>query len=565
MARRIATIRGIAMRPGVSKNRRLYTTENITRAFERATARLAEDGSRPLTMYTHHDGARDATRLVGRITKLVKERDGTLRFLGDIADTKHGREIHALVDTEDGEPAFLDGVSIRGRWVGPVRMVRLSDGSTAETADDLEIDGIDFTSKPGVDDARIEGVTAVAGADPAEAWTGEGLIFESADHVLVEATKTPYGDVDYADPGYLPDKKKRYPVNSERRARAAWSYINQADNARKYTAKQLKRVKGRIKKALRQFGVTVTAETAAPLVPLAEDATYGAVAECYGDSGAGFSLTARNGPITVNISAYNGIEPAELAVIAKAAMCAACDALAAMDPDMDADIDVPGAPDADTDSSMEAAAPGRPDDDQMESAPTAGQFITPEQAAALQAANLPLGTVVTPAVLAEALAQTAPAAPAAATPTPQEVPAVSEQPTTPAVAEAATTTPPAAPVIQLTAEQFQQLLAGRAAPVAETAPAAPAPAAPAAPVAETEEQRIARLVEARLATEREQLLETVRNEVRQAGPARKGLSRPRPGAVTETADPESPEAQRAAYNEALVNWVSNGRYSNYED
>jgi hypothetical protein len=519
MARRIATIRGVALRPGVSKNRRLYTKENISRAFERASARLAEDDSRPLTMYTHHDGATDATRLVGRITKLVQEKDGTVRFHGDIADTKHGRDIHALVDTEDGEPAFLDGVSIRGRWVGPVRMVRLSDGTTAETADDLEIDGVDFTSKPGVDGARIESTSAVAGGGAAETWTGEGLIFESADRVLVEATKTPYGDVPYADPGYLPDKKKRYPVDTERRARAAWSYINQADNARQYTANQLKRVKGRIKSALRKFGVKVT-ETVAPLVPLAEDAAYEAVAECMGDLGAGFSISARNGPISVNICAYDGIEPAELEVIAKAAMAAACDALKAMDPDMDADIDVPGAPDADTDSSMEAAKPVRPDDDQMEAAPAA----------------------------APALAETAPAAPAAATPTPQEVPAVSEQPTTPAVAEAATTPTPVAPMIALTPDQFQQLLAGR----------------PAVPVVETEEQRIARLVAEGVAAQREQLIEELRNEVRHAGPGRKGLSRPRPGAVTEAAA-DDPEAQRAASNEALLQWVSNGRYSNYAD
>lgn len=530
MARRIATVRGVAIRPGVSKNGRLYTAENIAKAVARANARMADPTGRPLTMYTHHAGATDASRLVGRLTGLVLEKDGSARFTGDIADTHHGRTIAALTDTDDGDP-FLEGVSIRGRWIGQERPVRMQDGTVAQTADDLEIDGLDFTSRPGVDGARIEASTA--DPDAAEAFTEPGLIFESADLVLVEATKTPYGDVDYADPGYLPDKKKRYPLNNVRRARAAWSYINQAKNARQYTANQLKRVKGRIKKALRQFGVTVTAETA-PLVPLAEDATYGAVEECYGDTGAGFSLTARNGPITVNISAYDGIEPAELAVIAKAAMSAACDALAAMDPDMDADIDIPGAPDADTDGSMEAAV--RPDDDQMETAPPAPALTT----------------------------ETAPTAPVGETTTPQEVPAVSE-PQTPAVAEQAPA-PTAAPMIALTQEQFQMLL-GRQAPVAETAPAAPAPAvpaAPAAPVTETQEQRIARLVREGVAAERGQLVESLREEMRQTGPARRGLSRQTPGTVTEAAAAGDPNAQRQAFNDALLAWASNGRYSNYE-
>lgn len=528
MARRIATVRGVAIRPGVSKNGRLYTVENIARAVARANGRMADPTGRPLTMYTHHAGATDASRLVGRLTGLVAEKDGSARFVGDIADTHHGRDIAALTSTDEDEPPFLEGVSIRGRWIGQPRQVVMSDGTTAETADDLEIDGLDFTSRPGVDGARIEASTA--GPDTAEAFTEAGLIFESADLVLVEATKTPYGDVDYADPGYLADRKKRYPLNNQRRAKAAWSYINQADNARQYTAAQLKRVKGRIKKALRQFGVTVTAETA-PLVPLAEDATYEAVAECYGDAGAGFSISARNGPISVNISAYDGIEPAELDVIAKAAMGAACAALRAMDPDMDADIDVPGAPDADTDSSMEASA--RPDDDQMETAPPAPALTT----------------------------ETAPAEPVGETTTPQEVPAVSE-PQTPAVAEQAPATTPAAPVVQLTMEQFQQLL-GRQAPVAETAPA---PAAPAAPVVETEDQRIARIVETRLATERAQLEESLRQEVRQTGPVRRGLKSGggTPDSVTEAAAAGDVTAQRQTFNDQLLSWVSNGRYSNYE-
>jgi HK97 family phage prohead protease len=71
-------------------------------------------------------------------------------------------------------------------------------------------------------------------------------------------SKKPYGDVTYADPGYQADKQKRYPIDTKDHAKAAWSYINQADNASKYSAEDLARVKSRIKAALQKFGVEVS-------------------------------------------------------------------------------------------------------------------------------------------------------------------------------------------------------------------------------------------------------------------------------------------------------------------
>jgi hypothetical protein len=109
-----------------------------------------------------------------------------------------------------------------------------------------------------------------------------------------------------------------------------------------------------------------------------------------------------------------------------------------------------------------------------------------------------------------------------------------------------------APMIALTQEQFAQLL-GRTAP-APAQESAPAPA----PVVETEEQRIARLVAEQLQTERAALVESLRAEVRQSGPARKGLRTEQPGG---TAVSESEEDIRRNTNAALLSWVSNGRYS----
>jgi hypothetical protein len=70
-------------------------------------------------------------------------------------------------------------------------------------------------------------------------------------------TKAPYGDVEYADPGYQQDKKKRYPLDTVKRVKAAWSYINDADNAALYGKKQLQLVRSRIKAAAKKLGVAI--------------------------------------------------------------------------------------------------------------------------------------------------------------------------------------------------------------------------------------------------------------------------------------------------------------------
>jgi len=56
----------------------------------------------------------------------------------------------------------------------------------------------------------------------------------------------PYGDIEYADPGYQPDGKQRYPVDNDAHIRAAWAYIHESANAAHYTEAQLSHIKSRI-------------------------------------------------------------------------------------------------------------------------------------------------------------------------------------------------------------------------------------------------------------------------------------------------------------------------------
>ena len=69
------------------------------------------------------------------------------------------------------------------------------------------------------------------------------------------ADNKPYGDVKYADP-----KNGKYPIDTEEHARAAWSYINQQDNADKYPLNgvTLSEVKGRIRAACKKFGIQIS-------------------------------------------------------------------------------------------------------------------------------------------------------------------------------------------------------------------------------------------------------------------------------------------------------------------
>ncbi|MFD9632832.1 DUF6582 domain-containing protein [Streptomyces violascens] len=598
MARAIATIEGTALVPGVSKNGRHYSKEAIAKAVARLSERLA-DGSNPAVMLTSHSADDDSRRIVGRLDSVSLTDDGSARFTAQIADTDEGRKIAALVDTRHG-PAFLKGVSIRGAWIGKVRREIGPDGKPYEEAPDLEIDGLDFTRKPGVPGAQIDNFIPASVSSPAEtALNGRALIYESVQEALVTAItedarvpapdtteadasakdKAPYGDdANYADPGYQKDKKKRYPLNTKQRAKSAWSYINQADNARLYTSAQLKRIKQRIVKALKGYGVQVSTQERWLIEPAAQ--VTEALAECWDmDPAEGnLYLSLTNGPTTVTVSSRI-LDAHDLDLVGRAAMAGACDALMGLDPDMDADIDVPGAEPEDTDHDMDAEpeddAPGSAcacgcgcavphpmavadgcpcgcgcsvckatEGDATESVQiaVAGQPLRPEHLAALKETGvldrLQPGEVLTAAMANEALAlhrqateeSAAPETPAPETaadnPTQETEPAMAES-TTPAAETPGTTEDNGLDALSAKFDKLTDAITGLVTSLApkpataESAPAEPVTEAAPEPVQETQEQRIDRLVAERVAAATTQMVqETVE---RYGPPSRKGL------------------------------------------
>lgn len=541
----IATVTGTAIRPGISKNNRLYTSEAIGRMVARAQQRIA-DGGMPLTTLTHHDAGDDSTRIVGRLTSLTHEADGSARYTAVLADTTHARDIHGLIS---GTDPVLKGVSIRGAWLGRVRREQ-HDGRMVETGDDLELDGLDYTRKPGVDGAGIESVAPVV-SRPRESDGAERVpiteaapeatvtISEAATPAMSKRTSGLSGEGGpYADPGYLADKKQRYQIDTKAHAKAAWGYISQADNARQYTSAQLKRVKQRIVKALRGFGVTVaTAEgwLIDPAVQVSE-----ALAECWDLAqapGGDLYVSLTNGPTTVTVTS-GLLDPHDLDAVGRAAMAGACDALAALDPDMDADIDVPGADSEDTDHDTDD------EDDDMADAPGSAcgcgcGCAVPNPMAV--GGGCPCACGCNTCKSMDAAGESAPQTPApepAAETTPQEKePAMAESTPSPAAE-----TPGTGSGIDALSAKFDKLtdaIAGMVTALApkpaEAAPAAAAPAVESAPtpvpVTETQEQMIARMVaEGVRAALPAAIQETVE---RQGPPSRKGLVQP----VTEHSAP----------------------------
>lgn len=80
----------------------------------------------------------------------------------------------------------------------------------------------------------------------------QGSKIDKRDDVNPDEGKDKYGDVEFAD-----TTNNKYPIDTPERVRAAWSYINQKDNAAKYDADEVRTIKSRIKKAADKHGVEI--------------------------------------------------------------------------------------------------------------------------------------------------------------------------------------------------------------------------------------------------------------------------------------------------------------------
>lgn len=418
---KLATVTGTFLKPGVSKNRRLYTRENIAAAVTTMDARLRRPDGYPITSFTSHGaaGADDTTQIVGRLTGVAFDsKTGNATYEAEIADTAVGRDLVAQITPDDQGRQYLKGVSIRGYWNGPVES-KLVDGVQVQTADDLEIEGIDFTARPGVEGASVEKVLLEA---TEEAAGGRKIIVEHVDDAgslipaPVEAAPTPVtpDGTDYADPGWQKDKKPRYPLNSKARALSAWGYINKQVNADKYTGTQLKKIKSKIQAALKKFKVKAAAEgfdlAGETLAALIEEASA--------------SMSIDHGQGSVHVSGYTGYDgnPVDMPTMASKVAQAALAAHHALDPNADGVVDDMDDGDADDQPCAEC---GEDVPEESNFCPNCGAKANTEESNQAGAAGLTESEHAVP----EANSTTTPAAPAATTPTTEAVPAGTDAPT----------------------------------------------------------------------------------------------------------------------------------------
>jgi hypothetical protein len=378
MAGRVATISGTMLTPGVSRNRRLYTPEVIASAAKRMQERIADPKGLPIVMRSHHEAGDDSVRIVGALRSVTIGEDGSASYTADLFDTTHGRDIATLVTPGKDQPPALRSVSIHGYWLGPVKTVTY-EGESVSTASDLEVDAVDFTASPGVLGATVDNATWVRPGDTAESTGGRTPISESMEATVEAVTEV-------APTEELSAKAKQA-------ALAKGQAMKNANGDPSYTIKS----KADLRRAIKAVGrggadhdkirahiiKRAGALGLSALIPdnwnkdgsMKETTTrYSDIREYYDGPGgaAGFCIDAYNGPTSLTIRNCS-IDPADLRVVAAAAMDAAINALQAVDPDMDGDVDVPGAPLEDTDDDMdgtgETTAPA-------ESAPPAPEALT---------------------------------------------------------------------------------------------------------------------------------------------------------------------------------------------
>jgi phage head maturation protease len=201
----------------------------------------------------------------------VVRREALQAALGDYMKFGNIREMHQLSAVGKAQNAEIDekGLYLGAKVVDPLAWEKVVEGVYSgfsiggkvlereagdyKTISKLRLDEISLVDRPANPEAVFDcwkrsTVEAAPDADPIAALTAAIARLEA----LAKGGDAPgngakpYGDVDYADPGYQSDKKKRYPLDSGKHIRAAWNYIHKPKNAGKYAADEVKRIKAKI-------------------------------------------------------------------------------------------------------------------------------------------------------------------------------------------------------------------------------------------------------------------------------------------------------------------------------
>lgn len=170
-------------------------------------------------------------------------RDALAAALGDYLKFANIREMHQMSAVGVAAEA---GVDDKGLYVG----ARIVDPRAWDKVTSGVYKGFSVGGKVRARDPRDRNVitalslTEISLVDrPAnpeavfDCWKAEG----AGDRIPDDAR-----GIDYADPGFQADGKKRYPLDTTEHIRAAWAFIHMAGHAAPYSAGELQQVKDRI-------------------------------------------------------------------------------------------------------------------------------------------------------------------------------------------------------------------------------------------------------------------------------------------------------------------------------
>jgi phage head maturation protease len=146
-----------------------------------------------------------------------------------------GLYLGAKIVDDDAWQKIVEGV-YKGFSIGGRVTARDPDHRSAITG--LTLTEISIVDRPANPDAVFD--CWKRAGDPAAEMAGAG-----------DRPADPGIQLDYADPGYQKDGRKRYPLDSARHIRAAWAYIHLPHNAARYSADQLAHIEARIAAAWR--------------------------------------------------------------------------------------------------------------------------------------------------------------------------------------------------------------------------------------------------------------------------------------------------------------------------
>jgi HK97 family phage prohead protease len=209
----------------------------------------------------------------------VITRDALAAALADYLKFANIREMHQMSAVGVAEQAQVDdkGLYVGARIVDPRAWDKVRAGVykgfsvggrvTARDASDrtvitgLNLTEISLVDRPANPEAVFDCWKAerAGGAQPVQVWhcgiaahrhlaksEATRCVQRRAGDLDGAADDNPHAGLDYADPGFQPDGKKRYPLDDERHIRAAWAFIHMAGHAAPYTADELARIKARI-------------------------------------------------------------------------------------------------------------------------------------------------------------------------------------------------------------------------------------------------------------------------------------------------------------------------------